>query len=555
MKRCFVPVLFFVAFPVITHAQSASTWATIQESILNRNCVSCHIEGSSFARQSGLVLTANVAYDNLVSAPPQNAAAKADALIRVSKVGGFAGLQQSFLWEKINAAEQNHFYNDHPNYGQIMPLGAPYLTNGELAFIKAWIEAGAPSGGVVANTNLLNDQTRYTPPDFKVLNPPAQGLQFRLGPFDVWPAQVHDREFLYFEPYQTTEDKFITRYEISMRPGSHHLILYHYPNGKVPPPARTYRDLRNSAGNINFNVAFELNSLFPFQFYVGTQVPYMNYYLPKDVALRLPAGYGFDLNSHSVNRSGQTQKGEAYINFYTVDRSQVKYIADYDNLGNNDITLPPNRVTTISKTFTFSETRHLIQMFSHAHERMTEFSVTRVGGARDGELIYWTNDWAHPPTLELDPPLTLNAGDRLKISTTYNNTTNQTIRFGPLSSDEMQFLFYIYYTGTVSRVAENEAIPAIFELSQNYPNPFSPRVRGIFDNPATEIAYALPKNGVVNLTVYDLQGKAVAEVLNQFQVAGEHRVRFDGRHLASGVYFYTLRAGELKLTRKMLLTK
>lgn len=546
MKRS-LPLLFLCCMlPAILHAQQTSTWATIQENIFNRNCVSCHVEGSSFARQSGLVLTANVAYDNLVGAPPHNSAAKADALIRVSKAGGFAGLQQSFLWEKINAAEQNHFYNDHPNYGQIMPLGSPYLTNGELAFIKAWIEAGAPSGGVVANTNLLNDQTRYTPPDFKVLNAPRQGVQFRLGPFDVWPAQVHDREFLYFEPYQTTEDKFITRYEISMRPGSHHLILYHYPNGKVPPAARAYRDLRNAAGNINFAVALELSSLFPFQFYVGTQVPYVNYYLPKDVALRLPAGYGFDINSHSVNRTGQTQKGEAYINLHTVDRSQVKYIADYDNLGNNDITLPPSRVTTISKTFTFNETRHIIQMFSHAHERMTEFSVTREGGARDGELLYWTNDWAHPPTLELDPPLTINAGERLRISTIYNNTTNQTIRFGPLSTDEMQFLFYIYYSGTVSSVAENEVAPEQFELSQNYPNPF---------NPATEIKYTLPKNEVVSLTVYNVEGQIVKELLHQFQAAGEHRVTFDARHFASGVYFYKLLAGGLTLTRKMLLAR
>jgi len=546
MTRGFAALLFCFNFTAIASAQQASTWATIQENIFNRNCTSCHVEGSSFARQSGLVLTADVAYDNLVAAPPRNIAAQADGLIRVSKVGGFAGLQQSFVWEKINAAEQNHFYNDHPGYGQIMPLGSPYLTNGELAFLKAWIEAGAPSGGVVANPNLLNDQTRYTPPDFKVLNPPAQGVQFHLGPFEVWPAQIHDREFLYFEPYQTTTDQYISRYEISMRPGSHHLIVFNYPNGKVPPTARTYRDLRNAAGNIDFSVAFELNNLFPFQFYVGTQVPYVNYYLPKDVALRLPAGYGFDLNSHSVNRTGQTQKGEAYVNFHTVDRSQVQHVADYDNLGNTDITLPPNRVTTISKTFAFNQTRHIIQMFSHAHEHMLEFSVTRVGGARDGELLYWTNDWAHPPTLELDPPLTINAGERLKLSTIYNNNTNQTIRFGPLSTDEMQFVFYIYYTGAVSAVSENKTRPEKFELAQNYPNPF---------NPTTEIKYSLPKNGVVSLTVYDVEGKVVKELLNQFQMAGEHHVTFDARHLTSGVYFYQLRAGTFEQTRKMVLAR
>lgn len=547
MKRSFVSAVFFFSnLTAVATAQQASTWATIQENILNRNCISCHVEGSSFARQSGLVLTAEVAYDNLVSARPQNSAAFADGLFRVSTAGGFAGLQQSFVWEKINAVEQNHFYNDHPGYGQIMPLGMPYLTNGELAFIKAWIEAGAPASGVVATTDLLNDQSRYTPPEFKELAPPANGVQFHLGPFEVWPAQVHDREFLYFEPHQTSADQFISRYEISMRPGSHHFIVFNYPAGKPQPAARVFRDLRDANGNINFSTAFELNNLFPFQFFVGTQVPYVNYHFPKDVALRLPAGSGFDLNSHSVNRSGQTQPGEVYVNFHTVDRSQVKHIADYDNLGNTDITLPPNRVTTLSKTFTFSETRHIIQMFTHAHEHMVEFSVTGVGGRHDGELLYWTNDWAHPPTLELDPPLTIQAGEKLKLTTTYNNATNQTIRYGPLSSDEMQFLFYIYYTGEVSSVAEHETLPREFLLQQNYPNPF---------NPVTAIKYTLPKSSQVNLTVYDVQGRLVAELLKQFQTAGEHSLRFDVRHLASGIYFYKLSAGGVVQTRKMLLAK
>ncbi len=551
MKECFTTLLFFLLnLAAAVHAQQASTWTTIQENIFNRNCTSCHVEGSSFARQSGLVLTSDVAYDNLVGVRPQNSAAQADGLLRVSRTGGFAGLQQSFLWEKINAAEQNHFYNDHPNYGQIMPLGLPYLTNGELAFLKTWIEAGAPSGGVVANTNLLNDQTRYTPPEFKELTPPTQGMQFHLGSFNVWPAQVHDREFLYFEPHQTNEDQYITRYEISMRPGSHHLIVFNYPAGRPQPSPRVYRDLRDANGNINFNVGFELNNLFPFQFFVGTQVPYVNYYFPKDVALRLPAGSGFDLNSHSVNRSGQTRKGEAYVNFHTIARSQVKHIADYDNLGNTDIVLLPNRVTTINKTFTFNETRHIIQMFTHAHEHMVEFSVTGVGGTHDGELLYWTNDWAHPPTLELDPPLTIKAGERLKLTTIYNNTTNQTIYYGPLSSDEMQFLFYIYYTGEINSVDEREVRPQDFALDQNYPNPFA-RNGGA----ATQITFHLPAPALTTLKVYDLAGREVAMLVNEKRMVGEHRVQLDASALAAGVYLYRLTAGGHVATRKLVVVK
>jgi len=544
--RLLLAWLFVGSCLTAAHAQQTSTWQRIQQDILNRNCISCHSAGTSFATQSGLVLTQDVAYDNLVAAPPKNSAAAADRLLRVSAIGGFAGLQQSFIWEKIDASNQNHFYNDHPNYGQLMPLGLPYLTNGELAFIKNWILAGAPANGVVADATLLNDTTRYSPPEFKVLQPPAKGLQFHLGPFDVWPAQVYDREFLYFEPHVTTEDLYITRYEISFRPGSHHFILFNYPKGKAMPTPLVYRDLRNQQGFYNLDVARQLGELFPFYALVGTQTPYANYYFPPGVALRLPAGSGFDLNSHSVNRSGQTQIGEVYVNLFTADRSEIQHVAEYDNFGNFDINLPPNAVTTLSKTFAFPETRHILAMYTHAHEHMTEFSVTRAGGPRDGELLYWTNDWAHPPILEFDPPMTMNSSEGIKLSATYNNRTPNWIYFGPLSSDEMMFLFYTYFTGQLTSVEENDSAPTIFALEQNYPNPF---------NPSTRIQYSVNSYQFVSLKVYDVLGKEVASLVNEYKPAGSHRVSFDASKMPSGLYFYRLTTTNFSQMKKMLVVK
>ena len=544
--RLQVIALLIMSSIVVTHAQQISTWQKIQQDILDRNCISCHSAGTSFATQSGLVLTQDVAYGHLVGVPPKNSAAASDGLLRVSAVGGFAGLQQSFIWEKINAAEQNHFYNDHPNYGQLMPLGLPYLTNGELAFIKTWITAGAPAIGVVADVALLNDATRFSPPAFKVLQPPSKGMQFHLGPFDVWPAQVFDRELLYFEPRVTSQDLYVSRYEISMRPGSHHFILFNYPAGKPTPTPQVYRDLRNQQGVLDWNIALQLFDLFPFHAFVGTQTPYANYHFPPGVALRLPAGSGFDLNSHSVNRTGQTQIGEVYVNLFTVERSEIEHVAEYSSFGNIDINIPPNSVTTISKVDSFPDTRHLIAMYTHAHEHMLEFSVTRVGGPRDGELLYWTNDWAHPPILELDPPLTMNAGDKIKLTTTYKNTTNRTIEFGPLSSDEMQFVFYTYFTGQISPVNDNEPVPIMFELVQNYPNPF---------NPTTSIQYSVISHQFVSLKVYDVLGKEIATLVNEYKAAGKHQAVFDARQIPSGVYFYQMEAGDFRQTKKMVLMR
>ncbi len=535
-------------------ASDSSTWEQIQNDILNKNCVTCHRTGTSFARQSGLALEEGMAYAQLVEALPRNAAAAADGLVRVSSRGGFAGLVQSFLWEKINAPEQDHFYNDHPHYGALMPLGQPFLTQGELGFIRAWIQAGAPQTGAVAAVGLLADTSRYKPPEFIALEPPEEGFQLHLGPFEVWPTE--DREFLYFEPMATREDLYVSGYEISMRPGSHHFIVYNYEKGETVPELEGYRDIRDAQGVHDLAVVIQVGILFPQRFFIGTQTPYINYRFPPGVALRLPAGSGFDLNSHYV-KSSEVEVGEVYANIYTVEPSQVEVVAEPGHFNNTDIELPPGEITTLSKPFFFDETHHIIQMWSHAHEHMLEFNIEAVGGERDGELLYWTNDWAHPPLLELDPPLTMHAGEGLKLITTYDNQTERTIRFGLRNSDEMQFAFFISYTGTQERpgtavLEERESVvPQHFALAPNFPNPF---------NGSTAIQYALPSKATVELAIYNLAGQKVAVLVQGTREAGVYRVRWDGRSargqaVSSGVYLYRLRAGGHTETRRLLLLR
>lgn len=85
-----------------------------------------------------------------------------------------------------------------------------------------------------------------------------------------------------------------------------------------------------------------------------------------------------------------------------------------------------------------------------------------------------------------------------------------------------------------------------FQLRQNYPNPF---------NPATTISYTLGKTENVKLDVYNLLGEKVVTLVNGRKSAGEHRVVFDAENFSSGLYFYTLTAGDFKQTRKMVLMK
>lgn len=89
-------------------------------------------------------------------------------------------------------------------------------------------------------------------------------------------------------------------------------------------------------------------------------------------------------------------------------------------------------------------------------------------------------------------------------------------------------------------------IPTEYALKQNYPNPF---------NPKTEISYQLPKAAKVTLKVFDVLGRAVATLVNQNQDAGNYQVAFDGSNLATGIYIYSIQAGEFHESKKMLLVK
>ncbi|MBK8551206.1 MAG: T9SS type A sorting domain-containing protein [Ignavibacteria bacterium] len=88
--------------------------------------------------------------------------------------------------------------------------------------------------------------------------------------------------------------------------------------------------------------------------------------------------------------------------------------------------------------------------------------------------------------------------------------------------------------------------PVKYSLSQNYPNPF---------NPATVIRYSLNENRTVTLKIFDALGKDIATLVSQKQSAGSYEVTFDGSKLASGLYFYTLDAGDFREARSMLLVK
>jgi hypothetical protein len=92
----------------------------------------------------------------------------------------------------------------------------------------------------------------------------------------------------------------------------------------------------------------------------------------------------------------------------------------------------------------------------------------------------------------------------------------------------------------------SDQMPGQFALLQNYPNPF---------NPNTVISWQLAVGCDVELSVYNLLGEKVATLLTQKLNPGNHTYPFEGKNLASGVYYYQLVAGEFTEVKKMILLR
>lgn len=93
---------------------------------------------------------------------------------------------------------------------------------------------------------------------------------------------------------------------------------------------------------------------------------------------------------------------------------------------------------------------------------------------------------------------------------------------------------------------EEEQTQVKFFSTNAYPNPF---------NPVTNISYSLPNDTYVKIKIYDILGKEVAGLVDEFKKKGHHSVKFEAGNLASGIYFYTIQAGEFRQTRKLLLVR
>ncbi len=117
---------------------------------------------------------------------------------------------------------------------------------------------------------------------------------------------------------------------------------------------------------------------------------------------------------------------------------------------------------------------------------------------------------------------------------------------GEIGSAASGALYYTSMNGFVGISQIGSEIPFKYSKSQNYPNPF---------NPTTKINFALPKQGLVSIKVYDMLGREVRNLVNEVKSAGHYSVDFNGTNLTSGAYFYKIQVNDFSDVKRMLLIK
>jgi hypothetical protein len=424
---------------------AGGSFAALQEKLLTPNCASsgCHDAGT---KVGGLDLSPANAYRSLMGVEPTNENARKDKLLRVKAGDPY----KSFLYIKLDSA--NLHASD--GYGSVMPLGSRPVTAGQLEFVKQWIAAGASKDDPNTDVAMLTDTRGQN--ETLLLPLPAQGRQFHLPPFRIAPNT--DREF--FTAQVNPTEIWMNKFELIQRDRSHHFILYAYNPARPPevglPAVGAIRDLYLPNGTVDFRRFTEMSNRL---FIIGTQLKQESISFPEGYAMRIPANYLLDLNSHYTNGTRDSITGEVYFNVHSIPTNTVKTEVKPLQLSNLSISLPPNKETVYETTYLvggggngngdrFGSRDSVVNIFgltSHFHKLGKKFIIQIVGGARNGEVVYSSTNWLNPPLTRYDRPIVLRRGEGLKSIVTWFNDTDQTVRFGLRAQDEMNFIFGYYY--------------------------------------------------------------------------------------------------------------
>lgn len=402
---------------------TTATFQRIQTEVFDVSCSSdsCH---SSVGQAGGLVLDAGSSWDALMEQPPTNPYAADHGFMRVMR----GNPERSFLFAKLTN-------NLAAGEGLPMPYNAAPLDAGTVEVLKAWIEAGAPSEGVVPGDD--GRPLGGGGEDGEIdLPPPVRGVQLDITARAV-PAGTEETACHYLK-LASDVDLDVNRIQINVTGGSHHIHLYR--------PYDSTVDIPDGTEVCNMAVDFDKWSLI-----VASQLRKTDWELPPGVAFHFRAGEQLLVQTHFVNVGSLETKGEGHVlmNLHDADPGTITDHAGALFGQDRDVFVPALSNPTKSAICEFPKAINVIAQTGHYHFRGRRFSTYEWYAGQRGDEVYHHEGYADPLFTIYDPPLEVEAQHGLEWECFWENPNDVDYKFGPFTdTNEHCNLFAFYYPTT-----------------------------------------------------------------------------------------------------------
>ena len=257
------------------------------------------------------------------------------------------------------------------------------------------------------------------------LDPPDHGIQIHMGPFEVEPYS--ERYLCEIVRVPEAAKMKVGALEHLSSPAGHHF--------------NAFALLVDPEGGEQVGDCWDLWAQVPMALsspVYASQTASFEGSFPEGVAAEMPSEWLL-LEYHMLNSTQEVAQAEVFLNAYEAREWEVLANGLYGN--NTDIHLEPGDSEVVSATCPIEVEMELFVLASHMHDLGKRFEVLL-----DGEVVYKTEDWAAPELLMMsEDPLALSPGDELEWRCYYENDTDQVVRYGAESSDEMCMLAGVYF--------------------------------------------------------------------------------------------------------------
>lgn len=305
-------------------------------------------------------------------------------------------------------------------------------------------------------------------------------------------------------------------------------LTVNWQNGSASKRCVFIKEGSSGTASPSDSITYTPNSVFG----TGTQIGTTGWYCIYN-------GTSSSMSAGDINITGLTENTNYIVMVceYFGNPSSEEYITLTANL-NPNTNQTPMPVEMMSFNFNIIEKNVLLKWSTASETNNSGFDVERSSAKESGG----------PPGSE---NLEFRKVGYVKGIGNSNTINNYTYVDAGLSTGKYKYrLRQTDYNGNFEYHNLNQTVeiglPKKFALKQNYPNPF---------NPVTKISFELPEDDIINLTVYDLKGSKIKEIINDKKPAGYYEVGFDGSTLSSGIYIVSLKTSNFSACNKMTLLK